>query len=151
MDMDYFDPPSVAGWEAYYQAPGYSRIWINSSTLQERTRFTQTMTNVNGFGVGDGVRAKFDYLGWIKQIPNPTDPNQLITGIMERLLPRGLSDGQLANLKEALIPGLPDFEWTVEYGDHIANPNDADLAASVEAKLRDLFRAFFGLAEFQLV
>ncbi len=151
MDMDYFDPPSVAGWEAYYQAPGYSRIWINSSTLQERTRFTQTMTSANGIGVGNGVRAKFDYLGWIKQIPSATDPNKLITGIMERLLPRALSDGQLANLKEALIPGLPDFEWTVEYGDHIANPNDDDLAASVEAKLRDLFRAFFSLAEFQLV
>ncbi|MFK8161074.1 MAG: DUF1800 family protein [Lewinella sp.] len=151
MDMDYFDPPSVAGWEAYYQAPGYSRIWINSSTLQERTRFTQTMTSTNGFGLGDGVRAKYDYLGWIKQIPSATDPNKLIAGIIERLLPRPLSDGQLANLKEALIPGLPDFEWTVEYGEHIANPNDDDLAASVEAKLRDLFRAVFSLAEFQLV
>lgn len=151
MDMDYFNPPSVAGWEAYYQAPGFSRIWINSSTLQERTRFTLTMTSNNGFGLGDGVRAKFDYLGWIKLLPNATDPNALITGIVERLLPRALTDGQLANLKEALIPGLPDFEWTVEYGDHIANPNDEDLAASVEAKLRDLFRAVFSLAEFQLV
>ena len=70
---------------------------------------------------------------------------------MERLLPRPLSAGQLANLKETLIPGLPDFEWTVEYGDHLANPNDEDLAASVAAKLRDLFRAIFSLAEFQLV
>ncbi|MFT5997571.1 MAG: hypothetical protein ACI81P_000016 [Neolewinella sp.] len=151
MDMDYFDPPSVAGWEAYYQAPGFSRIWINSSTLQERTRFTQTMTSASGTGVGNGVRAKYDYLGWIKQLPNATDPNELIAGIIERLLPRSLTDGQLANLKEALIPGLPDFEWTVEYGDHISNPNDEDLAASVEAKLRDLFRAIFSLAEFQLV
>lgn len=151
MDMDYFDPPSVAGWEAYYQAPGFSRIWINSSTLQERTRFTQTMSSTNGFAVSGGARAKYDYLGWIKQIPNATDPNALITGAIELLLPRPLTDGQLANLKEALIPGLPDFEWTVEYGDHISNPNDEDLAASVEAKLRDLFRAIFSLAEFQLV
>lgn len=151
MDMDYFNPPSVAGWEAYYQAPGFSRIWINSSTLQERTRFTQTVTNINGFGLGDGVRAKYDYLGWIKQIPDATDPNKLILAIVERLLPRPLTDGQLANLKEALIPGLPDFEWTVEYGDHLSNPNDDDLAASVEAKLRDLFRTVFSLAEFQLV
>ena len=151
MDMDYFNPPSVAGWEAYYQEPSFYRIWINSSTLQERTRFTQTMTGINGFGVGDGVRATYDYLGWIAQIPNATEPNALIAGIVERLLPRPLSAGQLANLKETLIPGLPDFEWTVEYGEHLANPNDEDLAASVAAKLRDLFRAIFGLAEFQLV
>ncbi|MEM9930087.1 MAG: DUF1800 domain-containing protein [Bacteroidota bacterium] len=151
MDMDYFSPPSVAGWEAYYQAPGFYRIWINSSTLQERTRFTRTVTNRTGFGLGDGIRATFDYLGWIKQIPNETDPNELIEGIVKLLLPRSLSEGQLANLKEALIPGLPDFEWTVEYAEHLASPQDEDLAASVEAKLRDLFRAVFSLAEFQLV
>jgi len=151
MDMDYFNPPSVAGWEAYYQAPAYSRIWINSSTLQERTRLARTMTSANGVFIGDNVRAKYDYLTWITQIPNATDPNDLIRGITSYLLPRPLSDGQLANLKETLIPGLPDFEWTVEYGDHLANPNDTDLAASVESKLRDLFRAVFSLAEFQLV
>jgi len=151
MQMDYFYPPSVAGWEAYYQEPGFYRIWINSSTLQERTRFTQTMTNANGFGVGDGVRATYDYLGWIAQIPEATEPNRLIDGIVQRLLPRPLTDGQLANLKETLIPGLPDFEWTVEYGAYLANPNDEDLANSVAAKLRDLFRAVFNLAEFQLV
>lgn len=151
MDMDYFFPPSVAGWEAYYQAPSFSRIWINSSTLQERTRFARTMTSANGVNIGQNVRAKYDYLAWIRQLPNATDPNALIEGITFYLLPRPLTERQLANLKEVLIPGLPDFEWTVEYGDHIANPNDTDLAASVEAKLRDLFLAVFNLAEFQLV
>lgn len=151
MDMDPMNPPSVAGWEAYYQAPGYYRIWINSSTLQERIRFTNTLTSTNSFGVGDGLRVKFDYLAWIEQIPNATEPNDLINGIVLRLLPRSLTEGQIANLKEALIPGLPDFEWTVEYGKHLSNPEDEDLKASVEAKLRDLFRAIFSLAEFQLV
>ncbi|MEL7160828.1 MAG: DUF1800 domain-containing protein, partial [Bacteroidota bacterium] len=55
MDMDYYNPPSVAGWEAYYQQPAYYRIWINSSTLQARTRFAQTMTSANGAGLGNGV------------------------------------------------------------------------------------------------
>lgn len=151
MDMDYFAPPSVAGWEAYYQAPGFYRIWINSSTLQERTRFTNTITSNNSFGVGDGQRARYDYLGWIKQFPGATDPNELIAGITAVLLPRPLTEGQRNNLKDALIAGLPDFEWTIEYGDHLSNPNDEDIATSVEAKLRDLFRAIFNLAEFQLV
>lgn len=151
MDMDYFYPPSVAGWQAYYQQPGFYRIWINSSTLQERTRFAQTMTSANGVGLGEGGFGNYDYLTWITQIDNATDPNALIKGITELLLPIPLSDGQFANLKEALIAGLPDFEWTVEYGDHLENPNDRDIAASVSAKLRDLFRAIFAMAEFQLV
>ena len=151
MDMDYFNPPSVAGWEAYYQQPGFYRIWINSSTLQERTRFARTMTQSNGVGLGNGVRGTYDYLSWITRIENATDPNALIRGITDLLVPLPLTDGQLANLKEALIPGLPDFEWTVEYGDYLENPNNQDNAASVAAKLRDLFRAVFSLAEFQLV
>ena len=148
MDMDYFNPPSVAGWEAYYQAPGFYRIWINSSTLQERSRLTNQL--LAGFNQG-GMRFDFDWLGWIEQIPNATDPNDLIQGITELLLPRDLTEGQLANLKEALIPGLPDFEWTVEYGIYLESPDDEDLRNSVLAKLRDLFRAVFNLAEFQLV
>lgn len=151
MDMDYFYPPSVAGWKAYYQEPSFSRIWINSSTLQERTRFTRTMTSANGVGIGEGFFAKYNYLEWIKQLSNVNDPNDLIRGITFYLVPKPLSEGQLANLKETLIPGLPDFEWTVEYNEHLANPNNRDIAASVEAKLRDLFLAVFSLAEFQLV
>jgi len=151
MDMDYFNPPSVAGWEAYYQQPGFYRIWINSSTLQERTRFTQTMTSINGVGLGEGGFGNYDYLKWIEQIEESTNPDKLIKGISEILLPIPLSDDQLVVLKEALIPGLPDFEWTVEYGNYLANPNNGDVKNSVAAKLRNLFRAFFGLAEFQLV
>lgn len=151
MDMDYFSPPSVAGWEAYYQQPGYYRIWINSSTLQERSRFALVMTRANAINLGDDERGTYDYLTWITQIENATDPNALVKGITELLLPLPLSEGQLANLKDTLIPGLPDFEWTIEYGEHLENPNDEATAASVMAKLRDLFRAVFALAEFQLV
>ncbi|MEM6771250.1 MAG: DUF1800 family protein, partial [Bacteroidota bacterium] len=149
--MDYYNPPSVAGWEAYYQEPSFYRIWINSSTLQARTRFAQTMTSNNGVGLGNGGFGNFDYLAWISQLDGATDPNELIKGITELLLPLPLTEGQLTNLKEVLIPGLPDFEWTVEYGEYLNDPSDQDLAAAVETKLRNLFRAIFGLAEFQLV
>ncbi|MEM6395558.1 MAG: DUF1800 domain-containing protein [Bacteroidota bacterium] len=148
MEMDYFNLPSVAGWEAYYQAPAFYRIWINSSTLQERIRFTNQVTN-NGFNL-NGLRFRFDYLGFIENIPDATDPNALILALSKLLVPRPLTDTQLANLKEALIPGLPDFEWTVEYGMYLSEPSP-ELEAAVEDKLKDLFRAFFNLAEFQLV
>ncbi len=151
MDMDYFNPPSVAGWEAYYQQPGFYRIWINSSTLQERTRFAQTMTSNNGVGLGENGFGNYDYLKWIEQIEDATDPVKLIKGIVELLLPIPLTEEQLTVLKEALIPGLPDFEWTVEYGNYLAAPSNRDIASSVAAKLRSLFRSVFGLAEFQLV
>ena len=33
LDMPMLTPPTVAGYAAYYQEPGYYRVWINSATL----------------------------------------------------------------------------------------------------------------------
>ncbi|RZK59609.1 MAG: DUF1800 domain-containing protein, partial [Hymenobacter sp.] len=34
------DPPNVAGWVAYYQAPQYHELWINAVTLPRRNQAT---------------------------------------------------------------------------------------------------------------
>jgi hypothetical protein len=37
------DPPSVAGWPAYYQSPDFYKQWINSVTLPNRYGYTDTI------------------------------------------------------------------------------------------------------------
>jgi uncharacterized protein (DUF1800 family) len=32
------DPPNVAGWPAYYQAPEFGELWINADTLPRRNK-----------------------------------------------------------------------------------------------------------------
>jgi hypothetical protein len=49
-----------------------------------------------------------------------------------------------------LIPGLPDFEWTVEYGDYVNDPTNEDLAMGVENKLRNLLTAMLTMPEYYL-
>jgi len=39
MQQNLADPPSVAGWPAYYQAPQFHELWINSDTLPRRNQF----------------------------------------------------------------------------------------------------------------
>lgn len=146
--LDYLSPPTVAGWEAWYQSPTFHRSWINASTLQQRTRNTEQFTN-NGFNIG-GVRYNINYVGWIADLDNPFDPNTLIEEITRILLPQPLLQEQLDALKDFLIPGLPDFEWTDEYGAYLADPGNNMLFNSISNKLKDLFRAIFGLAEFHL-
>ncbi|PHI20221.1 hypothetical protein CEQ90_08505 [Lewinellaceae bacterium SD302] len=147
--MDYLSPPTVSGWEAWYQAPSYHRNWINASTLQQRTRNTDQFTDI-GLNGGGGVRYSIDFVGWIANLENPFDPNTLIEEITRILLPQPLVQEQLDALKDFLIPGLPDFEWTDEYGAYLSDPTNNMLFTSVENKLKDLFRAIFGLAEFHL-
>jgi hypothetical protein len=68
----------------------------------------------------------------------------------ERLCPLPLTAGQKTALKEVLIPGLPDFEWSVEYTNYLSNPEDVNLESSIENKLRGLLLTIFSMAEFHL-
>ena len=141
-------PPTVAGWKAYYQAPLYARTWINATTLAAREAFTDTLT-VQGLSIRNQV-VQADLLRLIAGFDNPADPNDLITELGSYLFPERLSDDQVDALKEVLLPGLPDFEWTVEYNQHLANPADAPLAAGLQQKLRQLTRVMLTSAEAHL-
>ena len=146
--MRLWQPPSVAGWPAYYQAPQYHRDWINASTLQIRAKLALSLT---GNGVThDGVRYEPDLLALIASFDNPHDPNALIAEAVARFLPRPVDQAFTDALKDALIPGLPDFEWTVEYDEYLADPDDAAKRESVDRKVRDMLRALFGSAEIHL-
>jgi uncharacterized protein (DUF1800 family) len=148
LQQDVFTPPSVAGWKAYYQEPIYYRNWINSVTLTVRVAAVtgiasgQIMIFDRPFGI--------DVLSAIANIENSLDPNVLIQKLTELLLPWPLTQSQLDNLKEVLIPGLPDFEWTVEYGLYLNDPSNETIKLVVETRLRLLFNAIMSLPEFQL-
>ena len=148
LQQDVFEPPSVAGWKAYYQDPIYYRNWINSVTLPVRRLLT------DGISIGQLVYLNrplgIDVLKVVAKIPNAEDPNVMIEALTKLALPWPLTADQLAYLKEILIPGLPDFEWTVEYGAYLLDPTDDAKKMAVENRLRALFVALLGLPEFQL-
>ena len=148
MDMDFLYPPTVAGWKAYYQTPGFYRNWIGSSTLQRRRKVVQDMT-WNGIWT-EGEGRPFDYFGFISDLTNPYDVNGMIEEIVGIFLPRELHQDQLDGLKAQLIPDLPDSEWALQWGDYEANPYNPDVVGPIYNKIRDFFRALFSMAEFHL-
>lgn len=148
MQQDMFTPPNVAGWKAYYQDPIFYRNWINSVTLTIRRAVTDGMASgqIPAFDRPWGI----DVLKVVDKIPNATDPNAMIAGLVSLALPWPLTQAQLDYLKEILIPGLPDFEWTIEYGAYLFDPTNDTIRMAVELRLRALFLALMGLPEFQL-
>jgi len=148
MQQDMYTPPSVSGWKAYYQDPIFYRNWINSVTLTVRRAVTDGVAvgQIQIFDRPLGI----DVLKIVDRIPNAIDPNAMIEALVTLALPWPLTAGQLAYLKEILIPGLPDFEWTVEYGAYLLDPTDDAKRLAVENRLRALFLAIMGLPEFQL-
>lgn len=146
--MEYYMHPSVAGWKAYYQEPVFYRFWISSVTLPLRTEYTDLLTE-GTVRIGR-ARLTVDVLAIISQLNNPSEPNDLIRELTSWLFPNPISEDQVDYLKEILIPGLPDFEWTVEYNNHLADPNDANLKRAIENKLRALFKAMLKMPEYYL-
>ncbi|WP_020537936.1 DUF1800 domain-containing protein [Lewinella cohaerens] len=148
MDMAYYDIPEVAGWKAYYQQPLFYRNWINSISLQQRSGYVRNLV-VNGYTPGE-ITLRMDPLAFIATLEDPLEPNVMIAEIATLLLPQPLETSQLTALKEILIPGLPDFEWTLEYGNYLGSPDDETIRQAVESKLQDLFVGLFNMAEFHL-
>jgi hypothetical protein len=50
-------------------------------------------------------------------------------------------------LKYILLPGLPDFEWTIEYDDYKNDPTDPAKETAVETRLKNVLAAMYMMAE----
>lgn len=148
LQMEYFFPPSVAGWPAYYQEPSFFRLWINSVTLPIRMEISTLLAN-NGIA-GFGARTRMDVLQLVATVSDPFDPNVVISDFARLFFPQPITDAQHTFLKEVLLPGLPDFEWTLEYTDYVNDPTNEEKAQAVDSKLRNLLTAMFSMPEFQL-
>ncbi len=148
LQMAYYFPPSVAGWKAFYQEPAYNQLWINSVTLIIRQLFSDVMAT-SGFESFDG-RFRIDALAFTASMDNPLDPNKLIEGFADVIFPNKLEQDQIDILKGILIPGLPDFEWTVEYQAYLDNPDDEEVRNGVDGRIRLLIRAMLARPEYHL-
>ncbi|MFK7906051.1 MAG: DUF1800 family protein [Chitinophagales bacterium] len=146
--MTLLNPPSVAGWIAYYQSPQYYQSWITSVTLPQRIAFAERLLTT-GYA-RNGFRVIIRPLAFITQIEGADDPNELVRGLARILFPKALAEEQYVYLKEVLIPGIPDYEWTIEYNEYLGNPDNAVLAAGIYTKLLELFKTMLSLAEYQL-
>jgi len=148
MEMAPNDPPDVAGWPQYYKEPSYYQLWVNSSTVPLRTGFTDKLC---GSGLTmDNFKFVIDPFSMTTKVSNPGDVGILINGVAQILLPVALTEAQVQQLREELIPGLPDGTWTYEWSKYQANPNDATQKGIVAKKLLALLKAIMRMPEFYL-
>lgn len=148
MEMILGDPPDVAGWPQYYQEPSYYELWVNTATIPFRTDFTDTLCT---FGITHGGFKFFiDPFVLSGKVNDPSDPASLINGIAGILLPVSLNNSQISQLKEVLIPGLPDSTWTYEWLKYSSNPNDTNQKRLISNKILAVIMAIFRMPEFYL-
>jgi uncharacterized protein (DUF1800 family) len=154
MQQNIGDPPNVAGWQAYYQAPEYDKLWISSDTLPKRNQYSDRMVN-NGF-VRNGKRVGIDVLTFAAGLPAPQDPDRLIADSVQTLLAVPLPPEQLTLIKTSiLLSGLSgtnsDHYWTNAWQAARNNPDDTINRNAVTNKLKNLYRHLMHLPEYQLL
>jgi uncharacterized protein (DUF1800 family) len=148
MDMNYYNPPSVSGWKAWHQEPGYYRFWINGTTLPIRENFSDALATTGLRFAGHLLR--IDALDFLDKMDQPADVNALIESCILMLLPQDLQAEQKAALKDLLVGGLPDFVWNNEYVAYKTEPGNTNAAALVEGKFRNFLKTLLSMAEYYL-
>jgi uncharacterized protein (DUF1800 family) len=143
------DPPSVAGWPAYHQSPVFYSIWINSSTLPERTKFTDNF-------VSKGYRRNnqsilFNPISFLKKFKKPEDPNALMNELEFWLLNISISQSLKMKLKkDILLDGQDsDYYWTELWNDALNIPSTNNLSM-VNSRLKSVISYLIALPEYQL-
>ncbi|MDP4261169.1 MAG: DUF1800 domain-containing protein [Bacteroidota bacterium] len=149
-NQDIGDPPNVSGWPAYYQAPQFHELWINSDTLPKRNQFTDTMIT-NGY-TRNGKKIIIDAVAFTQTLSNPADPNSLIDDALAILYRVPLSTASKQTIKEQILLSnqTQDYYWTNAWNAYIVNPTDQASFSIINTRLKSLYQYLMNLSEYQL-
>lgn len=147
MGQGYAAPPSVAGWPAYYQEPSFSKLWVNATHIKTRFDVSSFMTLFGGIPV-NGNNWEINVLQFLDNLSVPSDAPTVIDDICEIFTPKNVDALQKLILKAILTNSLPDFEWTIQYNDYLANPGNTTYSAPVKQRLQLVLARLFQMPEF---
>ena len=149
MQQNLGDPPSVSGWPAYYQAPQFHELWINSDTLPRRNQFMNVLLT-SGYP-RNGKKIFIDVLTYVNALPNPGNPNLLIRDTVAHLCAIELTTEVIQFLKSILLSGQStDSYWTDAWTSYKANSNNTVTRNMVLSRLNSMFSYLLNLPEYQL-
>jgi uncharacterized protein (DUF1800 family) len=152
LQQSLLEPPNVAGWPEYYEAPLYHELWINSGTLDSRIKFVDDIvTNKYSMVIQTYNTSNLDLIQLAMQTSDPSNPVTLISDLVNLMYPNPLSADQMTTLHSQLLPGLPDYEWTNEWTAYTQDPKNTTKIAAVSTKLAVLLKYMVELAEYQLM
>jgi hypothetical protein len=150
LQQDILNIPVVAGWAAYYQAPQFHELWINSVTYSQRNFLTDLLIGTGN--MRNGTTLRIDAAAFASTLPAPQDPNQLIADALTVLLRPPLADTDITLLKQAILlgGGTNDIYWTNAWLSYEAAPTDMSAFATIDGRLRTLFKYLMDLPEYHL-
>lgn len=144
--LQFFEPYDVAGYEPYYQFPGYHRFWISSNYLANRYKFSELL--ITGFTGMGGNLLKLDVVEFVEtNCSNPGDATILVQELVDWLFPITIDTTRFNYFRDTvLLDQLPAANWTAEWNNYVNTSSDVN----VRLQLESLFMAMMQTPEYQL-
>ena len=148
MGQGYAAPPSVAGWTPYYQAPAFYRLWINSTYIKKRFDVANLLTS-NFYNVNGNV-FKINVVDLLNGLSAPASAPQVIDDLCLVFFPKEIPQADKLAIKNILTNGLPDFEWTLQYNEYLADPTNPVFFNPVELRMQAVLNVMFTMPQFHV-
>jgi len=145
--LKFFEPYDVAGYDAYFQQPGFHRNWISSNYLANRYKFAEFL--IGGFTNGTGaILLQLDIVDFIKNnCTDPSDPDSLLQELVFWTIPIQLTQERFDFFRDnVLLDQLSAANWTSEWNYYISTNDDMN----VRFQLEKLIKAIMQSPEYQL-
>jgi len=153
MDMDLWSPPSVAGYNAYHQAPSYSKAWISANTLPFRYKFIDMLYSGSKLLTWGSIHITFDVMNFVTStnpvnISDPRTPASLVQEIVGYAFPEGLPSNRFDYFKNDMLLGnYSELEWADEWDDYVLTGDDTVVKGQIEKLIRSIIQS----PEFQII
>lgn len=145
--LNFFEPYDVAGYDAYFQEPGFQRNWISSNYLANRYKFAEFL--IDGFTNSNGdLLLQLDIVQFVEtKCSNPADSVILMQELTDWMIPIQLTPERFDYFKDdVLLDQLSAANWTIEWNNYIGTNDDTN----VRIQLERLALAIMQSPEYQL-
>lgn len=152
------NPPSVAGWAAYYQVPVFHEFWINTDSFPRRVSFIDKLLPNTGTGIALGRDIAnvnrfllIDVLKFTDTFGNDaSDPNTLIDKVLELLYRVPVSNKFKQYVKGILLSGQSsDYYWSDAWDAYKTNPTAMN-SSTVRTRLLTFYKFIATQPEYHL-
>lgn len=145
------DPPSVAGWAAYYQEPKFHQWWINSASLSLRSKILGGLSTHEGL-VFNGPRVSFDFISFVSGFADPATVDAFTDDCTDLMLAVPISTRSKDKLKATLRSNMQsDRDWKKAWQSLRKDPENMEARSVLETRLTQFFREVMNLTEYQMM
>ncbi|QMW06954.1 DUF1800 domain-containing protein [Spirosoma foliorum] len=158
MQLAILDQSSVFGYEAYYQT-GYSKIWINTTTMGFRYDYTDAYV-YRYLQVTPDYLMGIDVLAWARALqPNFSDVAgtpaitcvDILNGFTVNLFVYDLQPSQQDFLIDTIMmQNLPRMSWIFQWNAYRTDITDGGARYEVRARLENLMKYMLRMAEYHI-